>query len=255
MKRTVELIAKNIKHLRSQKKGLSQEKFAEDLEISVSRLSAYETGRNEPSIQMLRKISDYFKVSIDALIRIDLSTINKKELINIGGRMLFPIQVDDSGNNLIEVVTAKTQAGYLNGYSDPEFISKLLTMSLPFKVVGKTRAFPITGDSMPPVEKGDFVIGRYLESIFDIKKGNTYIIHTKDEGLVYKRVVPYLAKNGGYIELFSDNLNYPKQVVKAEDILEVWEYVSTLKGIGNKPEQTISIDGMISLLKQIKIEG
>lgn len=247
------MVGKNIKYLRKQK-NISQEIFADELRISTPRLSAYETGRNEPSIEMLKKISDYFKVSIDALVRLDLSKVDEKQMIKVGNRMLFPIQVDAEGNDLIEVVTAKTQAGYLNGYSDPQFISKLITMSLPFKVVGKTRAFPITGDSMPPIEKGDFVIGKYLESMNEIKKGNTYIIHTKNEGLVYKRVVPHLTKNGGALELLSDNPIYKPYKVNAEDILEVWEYVSTIKGIGNKPEQTISIDGMINLLKQIKIE-
>ncbi len=51
-----------------QERNLNQLKVAMDLNISREALSHYETGRREPSIDMLRKLSAYFNVSIDYLI-------------------------------------------------------------------------------------------------------------------------------------------------------------------------------------------
>ena len=50
------------------KKNLNQLKVAMDLNISREALSHYENGKRSPDIQMLRKLSDYFGVSIDFLI-------------------------------------------------------------------------------------------------------------------------------------------------------------------------------------------
>ena len=50
-------------------KGLNQLKVAMDLSISREALSHYETGKRSPDVQMLLKLSDYFGVSIDYLIK------------------------------------------------------------------------------------------------------------------------------------------------------------------------------------------
>ena len=51
------------------KKGYSQLKVAMDLNISREALSYYETGKRNPDLDMLIKLSEYFNVSIDYLIR------------------------------------------------------------------------------------------------------------------------------------------------------------------------------------------
>ena len=59
---------KGLKEIRRQKK-LSQVKVSMDLNMSREAISNYETGRRSPDIDMLVKMSDYFGVSIDYLIR------------------------------------------------------------------------------------------------------------------------------------------------------------------------------------------
>ena len=49
-------------------RGFNQLKVAMDLHISREALSYYENGKRSPDIQMLRRLSDYFNVSIDFLI-------------------------------------------------------------------------------------------------------------------------------------------------------------------------------------------
>lgn len=50
------------------KKHLNQLKVAMDLNISRESLSYYENGKRNPDITMLKKLSEYFNVSIDYLI-------------------------------------------------------------------------------------------------------------------------------------------------------------------------------------------
>ena len=58
---------KGLKQIRKER-NLNQLKVAMDLNISREALSHYENGKREPSLDMLRKLSDYFHVSIDFLI-------------------------------------------------------------------------------------------------------------------------------------------------------------------------------------------
>ena len=56
-----------LKLIRKQKK-YTQLKVAMELNISREALSHYENGKRSPDIDMLRKLSEYFNVSIDFLI-------------------------------------------------------------------------------------------------------------------------------------------------------------------------------------------
>ena len=56
-----------LKKVRKQKK-LNQLKVALDLNISREALSHYENGKRNPDLEMLRKLSRYFGVSIDYLV-------------------------------------------------------------------------------------------------------------------------------------------------------------------------------------------
>ncbi|MDE6060120.1 MAG: helix-turn-helix domain-containing protein [Clostridia bacterium] len=49
-------------------KNLTQQKVALDLNITREALSYYESGKREPSFQLLIQLSKYFGVSIDYLI-------------------------------------------------------------------------------------------------------------------------------------------------------------------------------------------
>ena len=51
------------------KRGYSQLKVAMDLAISREALSFYENGKRSPDVDMLVRMSEYFDVSIDYLIR------------------------------------------------------------------------------------------------------------------------------------------------------------------------------------------
>lgn len=56
-----------LRKIRKQK-NLNQQKVALDLHISREALSHYETGKREPSLNLLLQMSRYFNVSIEFLI-------------------------------------------------------------------------------------------------------------------------------------------------------------------------------------------
>lgn len=59
---------KGLKAVRRQK-GYNQLKVAMDLSMSRETLSHYENGKRSPDIETLCKLSEYYNVSIDYLIR------------------------------------------------------------------------------------------------------------------------------------------------------------------------------------------
>lgn len=77
-----------LKEIRTQK-GMTQQEVAKKLNITQATYSGYESGKYEPSIDILISISKLFKVSIDYLVNnennfaIDLSNLSdmKKELL------------------------------------------------------------------------------------------------------------------------------------------------------------------------------
>src|SRR6187402_3376606 len=245
-------IASNIRFLR-QLKGLSQEQLADELSVTRSRIGGYEEARNEPPIDLLIRLSEYFHIAIDALVRGDLKKTNLEGLMKVGkNRILFPIVLDSEGENMIELIPLKASAGYTRGYADPEYIEKLPKMRLPFLPTGKHRAFPIKGDSMPPIREGSFVIAKYLEKFDEVKFGQTYIVVTKEDGLTYKRIMSYNKKETAF-ELHSDNKIYQPFKVKAEDVLEIWEYTCCLN-MNQYEQDELNLDSIMNMLRGLKVE-
>lgn len=244
-------IQANIKHLRSLKK-LSQERFADDLGWTRSMVGSYEEGRSEPPIERLIDLSNYFNIPIDILVRKDLRKAKDTSFIEIGNkRVLFPVTVNEDNEDLIEIIPAKASAGYLSGYDDPEYIEQLQKIKLPFLPTGTHRAFPIKGDSMLPVKDGAFVVAKYVEDINDIKNGRTYIVLTKDDGLVYKRV--YCADDENLLVLSSDNKSYKPYFVSKETILELWEFTCCIN-TQEYDEKELKLSSIMTMFQELKVE-
>lgn len=248
----MDFLAKNIGHLRHLKK-LSQEELAEELGVTRSNLGSKEEGRSKPSLELLLKISDYFRVPVDILLRKDLTKARDFSFIELGNkRILFPIMVDEDNEDMIEVVPVKTSAGYLAGYDDPEYIERLEKIKLPFLPTGKHRAFPIKGDSMLPMKDGSFVVGRYVEDRSDIRNGRTYVLLTLNDGMVYKRVHNHIASRGT-LELVSDNKSYQPYEVPISEVLELWEFTCAIQTQEYSPEE-LKLDSIIRMFNELGVE-
>lgn len=248
----MKFIQNNIRHLRTSK-GFSQEQFAEELGWTRSVIGSYEEGRSEPSIDRLIDLSNYFDIPIDILVKNDLRYAKDTSFIEVGNkRVLFPITVNEGNEDLIEIVPAQASAGYLLGYADPEYIEQLQKIKLPFLPTGTHRAFPIKGDSMLPVKDGSFVVAKYVEAIDDVKDGRTYIVLTKDDGLVYKRVYNRIEETGNLL-LSSDNKAYEPYEVKIEEVLELWEFTCCIN-TQEYDEEELKLSSIVRMFQDLKVE-
>jgi DNA-binding XRE family transcriptional regulator len=244
------LIPNNIKHLRK-KFGYTQETFAQALDINRPSVGAYEEGRADPRLTTLSRMAELFKVSVDELISEDLTKENRvpKQQLKI-----LAVTVDDADEEFIQLVPTKAAAGYTNGYADPEFLTDLPRFHLPVLPKGGTyRAFEISGDSMLPIVSGSIVVGKYIEHLSHISNGKTYILVTKSEGVVYKRVFNYLEEKGKFF-LVSDNKSYSAYEIDPEEITEVWEsraYISVEFPDPNTSGE-LSIDQLANMIGNLR---
>ena len=242
----------NIRHLRSLK-GVTQEQFAQKLNVSRSRISSYEENRAIPPIDFLIEISNFFKISLDILIKNDLSKVKDESFMNIGkDRVLFPITINEADEELIEIVPQEASAGYLRGYTDPEYIEHLNKIKLPFLPTGTHRAFPIKGDSMLPVKSGSYIVARYIEDLQYIKSGKTYIIITLNDGIVYKRIFDKIDEHNMLL-LSSDNKKYDPYYVPVSEILELWEFTCCIN-TQEYDEHELKISSIATMLNQLGVE-
>jgi transcriptional regulator with XRE-family HTH domain len=221
----------NLKFLRK-KKGFTQETLSDALGITRSKLAGYELNINPP-LETLVKISDQLGVSIDILLREDLTSYSEyklRELLEtdkfLRGRKLriLSTTVDAEGRELIEVVSQKVKASYLAGFSDPEFISELPRFSLPFLPTDKKhRVFQVDGDSMLPIPDGAWIVCEYVDDWMAIKDGERYVIVTEQDGVTFK-IAYNRIKAEQKLLLCSANPIYVPFEVEAEQVREVWKY-------------------------------
>ncbi|MEM6632292.1 MAG: helix-turn-helix domain-containing protein [Bacteroidota bacterium] len=226
------IFGQNLRFLRK-RNHLTQQSLADTLELSRHNIGSYEEGRSTPKYEALEVLADFFDITIDVFLREDLSQLSEREFQACTqwskskqwerNFRVLQVAVDNKNRENILFVPQKASAGYLNGYGDREFIEESPRFYLPMLGSGSFRAFEIKGDSMLPLKSGTVVIGEYLDNWQDIKDGQTYVIISDTEGIVYKRVYSKFNAEEGELLLKSDNTYYPPISMKLEDIREIWK--------------------------------
>ena len=206
----------NLKYLRKLR-GWTQEEFAVKLGIKRSLIGAYEEERADPRLEVLEIVGDIFKLSLDELLLKDLSNTGESFLAKRRQQKMIA-----SDRNVIHFVPVKAAAGYLAGYADSEFIDELNTFTLPMLAGGNYRAFEIIGDSMMPTPSGSIIVGEKVDNSEDVKNDQAYIVVSRHEGIVYKRIVRN-NRTKNKLTLVSDNPQYQPYQVNAEDVVELWQ--------------------------------
>jgi transcriptional regulator with XRE-family HTH domain len=280
------VLSNNLKVLRLGS-GKDQAEIAELAGITASTLSNYEVARTEPDIDTLVILANIYGVSVDGLVKTDLSVIAKslsggnlnqqkqKATYKLKGngngnpkgnlneksegwdRVPKVITVDHGGSDNIAFVPVKAHAGYLNGYGDAEFIGSLETFRFPGLSGGVFRCFEVEGQSMlGTFYSSDWIVGRFVENLTEIRDDRIHIVVTKTEGIVVKRVLNRIEKDGKLI-LNSDNqrtpLEFPPIILDPNDVFEVWYAVryssSQMRRPGEMQKRVIDLEGRVSLLE------
>jgi transcriptional regulator with XRE-family HTH domain len=225
----------NIKFLRK-RRGRTQDDVAVALNLKRSTLSGYENGVAQPGIETLVSFSRYFNLSIDTLLKIDISKLSESQLgelergydAYVKGSNLRVLTTTVSADNVenIELVPEKAKAGYATGYADPEYIEELPRFRLPFlSEKRKYRTFQLKGDSMLPIPDGSWVTGEFVQDWREIISGKAYVVFTINDGIVFK-VVENNLKNDGKLVLYSLNPIYEPYEVHINEVKEIWKFVN-----------------------------
>ena len=225
-------IGKNIVYLRKKNKW-TQDDLATLLNTKRSLIGSYEEERASPKLDLINKMMQLFDITMEDLVSKDLSTVKSKDDYT-SRRFLMKLHSTAKDHSIV-FVPLKASAGYLNGYADPEFIDELNTFTLPMIAPGNYRAFEISGDSMLPTPSGSVVIAEKEENFENIKPTNAYILLSKNEGIVYKRISKI--NETKELALISDNPVYQPYKVKYTDVLEMWKAVYVL----SKAEQIMDL--------------
>lgn len=244
-------IASNLKFLRK-KKGFTQQQFADAMEIKRASVGAYEEDRAEPKYELLKKIAEFYDLTMDELAH---DVIDEKwkptPRSNASNLRILSVTVDSDDRENIELVPVKASAGYLNGYGDPEYMAELPKFSLPMFNQGSYRAFEIKGDSMLPLSSGSIIIAEYVENWHDIKPNHTYVIVSKEDGVVYKRVGLKFKDDKG-LKLVSDNKTYEPYWVQTADIIEVWRAKGFISTNLPEPSPEPTMETLTAMMSQMQ---
>ncbi|MBC8486825.1 MAG: LexA family transcriptional regulator [Bacteroidetes bacterium] len=251
----------NIKFLRK-RKARTQDDVAFALNMKRSTLSGYENEVAKPSVEVLFAFSEYFRIAIDTLIKVNLPEIPESQLIQLergydvyirGSNIrILATTVDSKNDENIELVSEKAKAGYKSGFADPEYIKILPTFKLPFLLKErKYRTFQISGDSMLPIPDKSWVTGEYVENWQYIKDGKPFIILTLDDGIVFKIIENKIEQDGKLI-LYSLNNYYEPYEIEIKEVKEIWKFVNYISS--EMPERNIEKDDLVEEVKALRME-
>jgi transcriptional regulator with XRE-family HTH domain len=291
----VKYLAKNLKFLR-EKRNWKQSEMPDIAGVGRTTWNMYESGASKPSLDDFIRIVKLFDVSETDILHVDLSKqgnlipqkkgIEKQKNGNLKGngkgnlslknnhsegqlsvlseaemhyRLPQVITVDSAGNENVVMVPVRARAGYLNGYADPVFIEKLPAFRLPGLNTGTFRLFEVEGLSMyPTLQSGDIVIGQYVDQLRVIRDDRIYVVVTKNDGLVVKRLLNRIEKDGKLI-LKSDNYkereSYPTIICDPADVIEVWYATGFISRQMRPPAELynrfIDLEGRFTLLEDL----
>jgi hypothetical protein len=102
---------------------------------------------------------------------------------------------------------------------------------------------------MPPFQEGSFIVGEYVDDEAHIKDGQTYIMLTKNDGIVYKRVY----RKGKKFMFHSDNPDFEPYEVKPSQILEAWKFACGFTTTEYESDD-LPADSLKTLLMELKRE-
>ena len=175
-------------HLRKSR-HLTQNDVAVMLGISRQAYSNYETGKREPDLQMLKKISDFFGVTVDYLLGKTETTENEKK-----HGIKIPVYGTVAAGIPIEAIT---------DIEDYEEITEDMALD------GEYAALRIKGDSMEPkISEGDIVIVRLQSTI---ETGEIAIVIVNGDEATCKKIkktpegVMLISFNPAYEPMFYSN--------------------------------------------------
>ena len=117
-------LSENIKRLRTER-GMTQKEFAKALSVTPQSVSRWENGQAYPDIEILPRIAEIFKVSLDMLMGTDLSFVQRKRKELGEAREQVTNEHDFAGRRKVCGILEELAVG---GSFQTEFLSEALSL-------------------------------------------------------------------------------------------------------------------------------
>ncbi len=209
--------------LKAQNKVKSMRQFALSLDYLPQGLSEMANGRRDVTIELMRKAIEKFDFNSDYIFTGQGSHLRNEKQDDL---KVLAIVTDAQNEECIVHVPYAAQAGYIDQFTDPQFVKELPAYNLPYDSIrgGSYRSFDIEGTSMEPtLQHNDKVVCSFIEPQYwepAIKNGQVYVVLT-DGGIVVKRLINHIRSNRT-LDLVSDNSHFDIIKIPANEIREVW---------------------------------
>ncbi len=217
------MVSQNIKSLR-RKYHYTQEQLAQQLGIKRSLLGAYEEARAKPRLEILVKAATLFNVSVDQLVAEDMSRQEPvSQRHSPSEKPPLPVRSD----TVIPLLEREAQAQYFSRREDQTYLAGLPTISLPManSQHHTYRAFEITDDAMWPLTPGTIVVGQREENLQALEDGLTYIVCTRQEGMMARRIFNRIQENGSLLLLPANPAHVKITLSVLGKEVEVWKVI------------------------------
>lgn len=155
---------RNIKKIRTAK-NISQAAFAELFQLSRASIGAYEEGRAEARTDTIIEIADYFKLTLDQLLKKELSL---NDIYHIGEKsnLVFKETREPNLSEEIPYISAHDHEEFVKKFRDKDFLAKMPLIRLP-DLVKNSIAF-------------EYPYGKNVNPFSRIQPGNVLIAHPVD---------------------------------------------------------------------------
>jgi hypothetical protein len=104
---------------------------------------------------------------------------------------------------------------------------------------------------MLPLPSGSVIVAEYVENWADVKPAETYVVVSKNDGVVYKRIGNKF-KDQRKLKLVSDNPVYEPYEIDGEDILELWKAKAFISTQLPQPTPEPTMESLTAMMMQMQ---
>jgi transcriptional regulator with XRE-family HTH domain len=212
---------RNIRKIRTAK-NISQTAFADLFNLKRSSIGAYEEGRAEAKIDKVIEIAEYFKLSLDQLLKKEL-TFNEIYKVNEKSKKFDSYTNDYENDSLIPVIGMVHRNEFMLKYDNPEFLRKLDSIQL----IGLQGSF-IAYEFQELYYKGESLKHAYCDLYIAARISPNQINSLTDKKLyilLFENSIKTgrIRHDGSDIKLITDSQPVENIPIKIDLIKAIWE--------------------------------
>lgn len=209
-------------------KNLTLNQLSGEIKVDSSQLSKIERGLLTPTINQLKEISSFFKVTVDYLIS-DEQDMHKSELINKVAEPSVQYIVQKP-KHFIPLIPIEAMAGYGNGEVQVSEADITEGYVIPdFDEKGVKYLIRVSGSSMyPKYSNGDLLGCKPINDLSFFQWGKCYVLDT-DQGPLVKRLFE-VAEDPNMLLCVSENSErYPPFKINRKSVYRTAIIVGVLR--------------------------